>query len=143
MRESWDRLEEKHEVELARCRKRVGELEQLEKERSELELQRKAEIESLRENLQKYLIVADFAYDWEYWLGPDRKCLYISLSVERITGYSTDDFICNPDLFEQIVHPDDRHAVAGHLDECLRESSKQCAGLEFRVITKEIGRAHV
>ncbi len=34
-----------------------------------------------------FRLIADFTYDCEMWLGPNRKLLYISPSYERITGY--------------------------------------------------------
>ena len=42
-------------------------------------------------NILHYL--ADFTYDWEYWLNPEGKLVYISPSCERITGYHSDAFI--------------------------------------------------
>ena len=35
--------------------------------------------------------VADYTYDWESWHGPDGRPIWVSLAVERITGYSVAD----------------------------------------------------
>ncbi|MFA6034508.1 MAG: PAS domain S-box protein, partial [Myxococcota bacterium] len=36
----------------------------------------------------KYRIVADNTYDWEFWIGPDDRLRYSSPSCKRITGYT-------------------------------------------------------
>ena len=57
----------------------------------------KAEQE-LRESEERYRTIADFNYDWEYWLGPDGDYIYVSPSCERITGYRADAFLADPGL---------------------------------------------
>ncbi len=54
--------------------------------------------------------VADYTYDWEYWLEPNGRLVYISPSCERITGYSRQEFLVYPELLKSIIHPDDREA---------------------------------
>jgi PAS domain S-box-containing protein len=56
----------------------------------------------------QYKTVADFTYDWEYWKMPDGSFRYISPSVERISGFKAEEFIDNPNLFLELVHPEDR-----------------------------------
>ena len=72
-------------------------------------------IENLRQDVHHLQLVADLAHDWEYWRGPDGTLHYVSPSCERMTGFSTDEFISQPDLLLDIVHPGDRAAVARHL----------------------------
>ena len=62
----------------------------------------------LLESEKRYRTVADFTYDWEYWMDPDGNFVYTSPSCERITGYSAGKFIRNPKLLHEIVHPEDR-----------------------------------
>ena len=71
----------------------------------------------LRESEERFRTVADFTYDWEYWLDPDGNYVYVSPSCERITGYRSDEFRQDPELLETIIHPDDRATVAEHLRE--------------------------
>ena len=60
--------------------------------------------------------MADYNYDWEYWIGPDGTSpIYVSPSCRRISGYSAQDSLNNPDLLESIVHTDDREARAEHV----------------------------
>ncbi|MGE4290584.1 MAG: PAS domain S-box protein [Desulfovibrio sp.] len=89
-----------------------------------------------RENEERFRSMADFAFDWEYWLGEDGKFLYISPSCERITGYRTEEFEADPELLLRIVHPDDlgiwnEHS---HLEGSGHESS---VSVEFRIVTKQ------
>ena len=69
----------------------------------------------LQEREEAYRTVADFTYDWEYWLAPDGSLRYISPSCECHTGYSREDFQCDSDLMKKILHPDDRNQFESHL----------------------------
>ena len=83
----------------------------------------------------KLQIVADFTYDWEYWRKPDGSFVYISPSCERITGYTREEFMQDPDLFLRIIHPDDRRRVSEHFCEDL--SHCQLSEMEFRIIPRD------
>jgi PAS domain S-box-containing protein len=102
----------------------------LEREISE---RRKAEA-TLRSQEEKFRVVADFTYDWEYWRSPDNHFIYVSPSCERITGYSVEEFIRDPALYLNIVHPDDHKTIERHL---LDHSSRKPCELEFRIIRKD------
>ena len=103
-------------------------------ERKRVESQRDATLETLRESEEKYRTVADFTYDWEYWLGPDGNYIYVSPSCERITGYRPDEFIRDPELLEKIAHPADRAMIAHYGREALE--SREAYSLDFRIITR-------
>jgi diguanylate cyclase (GGDEF)-like protein/PAS domain S-box-containing protein len=92
--------------------------------------------EALRESEERFRTVADFNFDWEYWVGPDSEFIYLSPSCERITGYSQAEFISDRDLMRRIVHPQDRQLVADHLADYRAEAG--CA-LDFRIIRKDGG----
>jgi PAS domain S-box-containing protein len=89
----------------------------------------------LHEAHQRYRTVADFAYDWEYWLGPENNMLYMSPSCERITGYQPQEFFIQDQMrLINIVHPEDREAVEAHLTE---ESESDAAHhIDFRIIRR-------
>ncbi|MDX2494832.1 MAG: PAS domain S-box protein [Desulfuromusa sp.] len=61
--------------------------------------------QTLRESEQKFRLLADYTYDWEYWLDPEENYVYVSPSCERITGYSADEFMSNPKLLFDLVSP--------------------------------------
>jgi PAS domain S-box-containing protein len=88
--------------------------------------------EKLRAAERKYHIVADNTSDWEFWLSPRKKSIYMSPSCEGITGYAHREFIKDPDLFERIIHPDD----LPHYKEHMREIDKKVVSVhrfEFRI----------
>ncbi|MFZ4440478.1 MAG: PAS domain-containing protein, partial [Syntrophales bacterium] len=88
----------------------------------------------LRESEEKFRIVADWTYDWGYWISPqDRVLLYISPSVERITGYGRDAFLADSGLMDRIVHPDDRPLWDHHAKESRTQTEP--SELTFRIIT--------
>ena len=89
----------------------------------------------LRESEERFRTLADFTYDWEYWLNPDGDYVYVSPSCERITGYRSEEFQKNPELLETIIHPDDRAIVTKHLREEPIEGSVVYP-VEFRVISR-------
>jgi PAS domain S-box-containing protein len=69
---------------------------------------------NLRIAEQKYRTVADFTYDWEYWMAPEGHMLYVSPSCERISGYSASAFIEDPELLERTILPEDRQIWIEH-----------------------------
>lgn len=91
---------------------------------------------ALRESEEKFRTVADYTYDWEYWINPDGNFIYISPSCLRITGYEPAEFVSNPDLLFQIIHPEDRAAFGDHTRNihCGQESVCQ---LDFRIIRRD------
>ena len=97
----------------------------------------KAAQEELRNLAESYRIVADFTYDWEWLLAPDREYLYVSPSCERITGYSREEFINEPGLLLRIVHPEDREAVEKHLEKT--RSARDPRSIDFRIIRPDGG----
>jgi PAS domain S-box-containing protein len=89
----------------------------------------------VRESEERFRTLADFTFDWEYWLNPDGDYVYVSPSCERITGYRAEEFQRDPSLLNAIVHPDDRELVAEHLQEEPIEGSIVYP-VVFRVITR-------
>lgn len=89
---------------------------------------------------EKFRLISDFAYDWEEWRDPCGELLYISPSCERITGYSSQEFMDNPGLLTSIVHPEDLEKYLKHREESC--SLDMGAGwLEFR-LTHRCGEEH-
>ena len=88
---------------------------------------------AIEEGEFKFHTVADFAYDWVYWIAPDGSFIYMSPSCERITGYSAEEFIKDPKLLQRIVVPQDFAIVDSHFDLIKLEKEHLT---EFRIITK-------
>lgn len=91
--------------------------------------------EMLRVSETKYRIVADNTHDWEYWMSPEGRFLYISPACERITGYPANAFEADPRLLSRIVHPDDLGRFNAHV--ALDRTAHVRHGLEFRIIRRD------
>ena len=63
--------------------------------------------EEIFEKEERFRIIAEFAYDWEYWQSDDEKYIYVSSSCEHITGYSSEEFYSDKSLLKKIIHPKD------------------------------------
>lgn len=89
---------------------------------------------AFKESEERFRTIADYTYDWEYWQGTQGEMLYVSPSCERITGYSAADFISNPELIVQIVHPEDRESYVSHKRDI---TGKAHGDLTYRILTKD------
>jgi PAS domain S-box-containing protein len=84
---------------------------------------------------ERFRTVADFTYDWEYWIDHDGNLIYNSPACERITGRPAQAFVDRPSLLLDIVHPDDFSMVKEHFQ---NERTAQLLGpLDFRILTGE------
>lgn len=80
-----------------------------------------------------YRTVADYTYDWEYWVAPDGSIPYMAPSCQRITGYQAGEFTNDPRLLREIIHPEDRSIVGDHFDmiDCCDPHT-----VDFRIVTR-------
>lgn len=80
--------------------------------------------------------MVNFSHSWEYWEEPNGKIIYTSPSCERITGYTAGEFIENPDLIYDIIHPEDRHIMEAHrLNKETHEDGEH--ELPYRIIRRD------
>jgi PAS domain S-box-containing protein len=114
----------------------------LHKSHSELSVlveERTAELVEINRTLslteEKYRTIADFTYNMETWMDASGKYIYVSPSCLKITGYTADEFMNDPNLFVKIAHPDDCEMVENHFKEDMTGTVLKGA-LEFRIITK-------
>ncbi|MDP2895444.1 MAG: PAS domain S-box protein [bacterium] len=88
--------------------------------------------QSLCESEEKFQIVAENTYDFEFWLDPESKYIYASPSCERITGHKPEEFLADPSLRSRIVHPDDRPRLLEHSKE--EKENRVAAEIEHRIV---------
>jgi len=70
---------------------------------------------ALRDSQQSYRILAEYSWNWDYWLGADGHYHYISPACEAISGHAPAEFMADPGLFESLLHPLDQVLWREHL----------------------------
>lgn len=107
-----------------------------EKRRSKAQRQRERLFEALKAGEERYRTIADFAYDWEAWVGPDDTVMYCSPSCERITGYPPETFFENPALIREIITPEFKELWDDYLQQAVHKEGLQ---FDFRILKKDGG----
>lgn len=97
--------------------------------------ERKSAETALELSREHFRTVADFTYNWEYWMGNNGYPIYMSPSCERITGYRREAFQKDPSLLINIVHMEDRARWLAHLN--LDLDSADPFSFRFRVIATD------
>jgi len=89
-------------------------------------LMRKQMEETLRESEQKLSSILNNITDviWSLSL-PDMSVFFVSPSVEKIYGRSVEEFVKNPSLWQEAVHPDDQHLTEKVLAQLYEEGAAE------------------
>ena len=92
---------------------------------------RRREIEAKYRALTEQLPAVTYVHP----LGERGECLYISPQVSSMLGYSPGEWLAQPGLYFQLVHPEDRERVTGEID----ETSASTAPLrtEYRMLSRD------
>ena len=88
-------------------------------------------MEALRESEQRFRAIADYAYAWENWFGPDGRLRWVNPAVERMTGYAVRDCMAMDGFPLPLVHGHDRDVVRRQHQQALAGKTGQ--DLEFRI----------
>ncbi len=94
-------------------------------------------IEALAQSEAKFHAIADYTYDWESWIDPSGKLIWINPSVERLSGYSEEECLLMINFPLPMVHEEDKEAVSKALSRAVRGGVGEA--FEFRVIKKKGG----
>ncbi len=89
----------------------------------------------LRESENRLRMIANFTYDWEYWMDESGHFVYISPAVERVTGYTPAEFIQNPGLLQEIVHPLDLQMSKDHSEQ--RKKTLGLCDFKLRIVRRD------
>jgi PAS domain S-box-containing protein len=79
--------------------------------------------------------IDDFLFTYERSENVQRPVFYTA-SVEKITGYSQDEFLADSRLMFKVVHPDDLPVVKRKLKTLFRSRLQSSEELEFRIINR-------
>jgi len=82
----------------------------------------------------KFRTVAETTNEWEFWLTPEGGITFMSPAGKALTGYSPEEFIADPSLLLQIIHPDDRDLWTSHLRHM---DDPQHQDIALRIITRD------
>ena len=104
--------------------------------------ERTRELEELNASLQlteeKFRTIADFTYNWEYWKSQEDEIIYMSPSVERITGYTVQEFMHDPSLLDNIVYDNDSVSWQNHKKNIsVQPTNENITELNFRIKRKD------
>ncbi|GBC87273.1 Sensor protein FixL [bacterium HR12] len=96
--------------------------------------------EELRRAEQQYRALVENLPAIVYLVAPDddRRTIYVSPQVERALGYSRQEWLDQPDIWMELLHPDDREPALAALDEHNRTGEPWSR--EYRLIAAD-GRA--
>ena len=93
------------------------------------------ENKNIREEKEKYQLIADYANDWEFWLHPKGDFKWLSPSCNDLTGYTANEFFSDPNLFFKIIYPEDEIQIRQFLHDS--NSFMQIGQtIEFRILTR-------
>lgn len=90
----------------------------------------------LKESEEKYRLISEFLPVVAYSALPDDRStnLFISGKVREMTGYGEDEFLKDPDLWNWILHPDDRDCVWREIKDHRRKRGP--LDVEYRIIAR-------
>ena len=110
----------------------LDELRELRQRNTELE----AIVSSLKESEERFRAIANYTFDWESWVGTDGKLMWVNPAVEKLTGYSPEEYLHLPDRFKQIYGDDDRGRALTVMENALihRQSEND---VEFQLRRKD------
>lgn len=91
--------------------------------------------EMLRQSEERFRTIANYTYNWENWIDPNGKLLWVNPGVERITGYTPEECYAMADYPIGMICPEDRAIVAGHYAQTLSGAGHR--PLEFRFLRKD------
>ncbi|HNV72134.1 MAG TPA: DUF3365 domain-containing protein, partial [Candidatus Ozemobacteraceae bacterium] len=90
---------------------------------------------SLLEKERQFRLLSESAQDWELWLTPEGRHLFVSPSVKRLTGYDPEEFFRDPDLLNKLVHGDSQSVWQKHRADC--NDSRESQEIELSIVMRD------
>jgi diguanylate cyclase (GGDEF)-like protein/PAS domain S-box-containing protein len=92
-------------------------------------------VAALQDSERRFHAIADYTYDWESWIAPDGKLLWVNPSVQRVTGYPPSDIMAMPDYPMSVTVPEERDRVYAEFKRAISGTSGE--NFEMRVLRKD------
>ena len=89
---------------------------------------------ALRTSEERFRAIADYAYDWESWIGLDGKPVWVNPAVERMCEYTADECLSMKNYPLPLVFKADLKTVENMVKASLNGEIKN--DVEFRIKTK-------
>ena len=96
---------------------------------------RKRAEEALRESESRFKAIAEYTYDWESWVDPRGKLIWINPAVSRLTGYTAEECMTMADFPLPLVDRKDRRRMTRLFGDAVRGTSGNDE--EFRLRCKD------
>lgn len=90
---------------------------------------------------ERYRIIADNTFNWEFWISAEFMFLYHSPACERMTGYSPQQLLDDYALFIEMLHESDRALYHEHLQKMLNGEANTT--FQFKMFTKQGQLLHI
>ena len=100
----------------------------------ELYFEKQVSRKKLEEEKEKYAVIANNTFNWEFWKDSTGNYLFMSPACEKITGYHSDDFLNSRVDIYQLIHPDDIELHKQKQQEAIDQNTP--VSFKFRIITK-------
>ncbi|MHC4260378.1 MAG: PAS domain S-box protein, partial [Planctomycetota bacterium] len=92
--------------------------------------------DALQESEERYKDLTEGLKELVYRADPDTlEPTYVNKAVKDLYGYTPENWLADPKLWEKTIHPDDRKRVVDKLTEAKEETGKGV--VEYRVIRKD------
>ncbi len=76
---------------------------------------------SLEESERRFRTIANYGYDWEWWMDQQGSLLWVNPAVERFTGYSPEEFMHLRNPLRSVIHPEDQSFIERTFADALRQ----------------------
>ncbi len=84
-------------------------------------------LEQIRQSQERLRVLAEHTHDWQTWRSLDGELLWVNKAMERISGYSIDEYKAMGDSIVEIIDERDRERFIEHLRRASQgEAGQQC-----------------
>jgi PAS domain S-box-containing protein len=90
---------------------------------------------TLKEREEHFRAIANYTYDWENWIGPDGRLIWVNPAVLDFTGYSVNECLNMSDFPFPLIHETDRERMRRFFSIAIQGTAG--SDTEFLVLCKD------